>query len=114
MVEDPDLKTSGAQPKMPPPDFKEIARSLMGDDPQGQLPTSPEDWHHQAFWFGSSVATMTSTEICQDEMTGNIYMNTVMASMGLLNLETPLVVVDCQMLKLEDVTNTDIADIHPK
>ena len=60
------------------------------------------------------MATLMSTEICQDEMTGNIYMNTVTASMGLINLETPLVVVDHQMPTLEDVTNMDTADICPK
>ena len=47
-------------------------------------------------------------------MTGNIYMSTVMASMGLINLETPLMVVDCQMLTQEDVTDMALADIHPK
>ena len=57
------------------------------------------------------MATMTSTEICQDKMTGNIYMNTVTASMGLINLETS---VDCLMPTLEDVTDTDTVDIHPK
>ena len=61
------------------------------------------------------MATMMSTgRYCQDKMTGNIYMSTVMASMGLINLETPLMAVDHQMLTLEDVTNTETVDICPK
>ena len=56
------------------------------------------------------MATMTSIEISQDETTGNTYMNTVMASMGLINLETPLMVGDCPMPILEDVTKMDMAD----
>ena len=60
------------------------------------------------------MATMTSVETSQDEMTGNIYMSTVTASMGLINLETPLMMVDCQTLTQEDVTDTEMADICPK
>ena len=59
------------------------------------------------------MATLMSMEIHQDETTGNIYMSTVMASMGLINLETPLVVVHCQTLTVKDVTNTEMADICP-
>ena len=47
-------------------------------------------------------------------MTGNIYMSTVMASMELINSETPLMVVDHQTLTLEDVTDMEIAGIHLK
>ena len=114
VVEEPDLETSGAQPKMPLPGFKEITESLMGDDPPGTTTNIPQGLASPGFLVGSAVATMTSTVIHQDELTGNIYMNTVMTSMGLINLETPLVAVDCQMLTLVDVTNMDMADIHPK
>ena len=60
------------------------------------------------------MATMMSMEIHQDEITGNIYLNTVMASMGLINLETPLMVVDCLTPILEDVTEMDMVDDCPK
>ena len=114
MVEDPDPETSGAQPKMPPPGFKEIAESLMGNEPSGTTASTPPVWASAGLLVGSAMATMTSMEIHQDEMTGNIYMCTVTASMGLINLETPLMVVDHQMLTLEDVTNMEMVYIHPK
>ena len=88
-MEDPDLETSGAQLKMLPPGLKEIARSLMGDDPPGITTNIPQGLASPGLLAGSTMATMTFKEICQDEMTGNIYMNRVMASMGLVNLDSP-------------------------
>ena len=99
---------------MPPTGFKEIAGSLMGDDPSGTTASIPPVLASAGLLAGSALATMMSMEICQDKMTGNIYMSTVTASMGLINLETPLVAVDCQPLTLEDVTDMETADIHPK
>ena len=86
----------------------------MGDDPPGTTTNIPQGLASPGLLAGSAMATMISMEINQDEMTGNIYMNTVMASMGLINLETPLMAVDCQMSTLEDVTDMDTVDIHPK
>ena len=99
---------------MQPPGFKEIAESLMEAVPSGTTTNIPQVLASPGLLKGSAVATMISTEIHQDEMTGNIYMSIVMASMGLINLETPLMAVDCQMLTLEDVTNMEMVDIHPK
>ena len=86
----------------------------MGDDPSGTTASTPPVLVSPGLLAGSAMATMPSTEIHQDKMTGNIYMSTVMASMGLINLETPLMVVDCQMLTLEDVTDMEMADIYSK
>ena len=59
------------------------------------------------FMVGSTKTTMMTTQICQDEMTSVTYMDTMTALMGLISLETPFVVVDCQMPTIEDVTDTD-------
>ena len=99
---------------MLPPGFKEITKSLMGDDPSGTTASSPPVSASPGLLMGSAVATMTSMEICQGEMTGNIYMSTVMAFMGLINLETPLMAVNHQMLTPEDVNNMETVDIHLK
>ena len=108
------METPGTQLKTPPPGFKEIAESLMGDYPSRTTANIPPVLVSPGLLAGSAVATMMSMEICQDEMTGNIYMSTVTASMGLINLETPLMAVDCEMLTLEDVTDTETVDINPK
>ena len=86
----------------------------MGDNPPETTTYIPQGSASPGFLAGSAMATMMSMDIHQDEMTGNIYMNTVMASVGLMNLKTPLMAVDCHMLTLEDVTNMDVVDICPK
>ena len=86
----------------------------MGDDPPRTTVNIPQGSASPGILVGSAVARMMSTEICQDKMTGNIYMNTVMASMGLINLGTPIMAVDHQGPTLEDVTDMNTADIHPK
>ena len=45
---------------------------------------------------------------------GAMYMGTVMTSMGMMNLETPLAVVDHQGPILEELTDADMAEGHPK
>ena len=62
----------------------------------------------------SAVATMMSMEVCQDETTGTMYMSTVMTSMGLMNLETPLAVVDHWGPILEELTDADMDEGCPK
>ena len=100
---------------MPPPGFKEIARSLTEDNPPGMEATNtPQGLASPCLLVGSTMATMMSMETHQDKMTGNIYMNTVTASMGLLNLETPLMVGDCLMPIIEDITEMDMVDDHLK
>ena len=56
---------------------------------------------------------MMSTQIYQDEVTGITYMDTVTASMGLISLGTSPMGVGHQIPVLEDVTNTDMAVVHP-
>ena len=97
---------------MPPPGFKEITESLMGDDPSVTTVSIPPVSASAGLLAWSTLATMMSTEIHQDKMTGNIYMSTVTASMGVINLETPLMVVDHQPLTLEDITDMETGDIH--
>ena len=53
------------------------------------------------------MTTMMTTWVCQDEMTGVTYMETVTTSVGLINLRTPLMVGDHLTTTIEDVTNTD-------
>ena len=86
----------------------------MVGDPLGTITNIPQESASPDLLMGSAVATMMSTEICQDAVPGNIYMNTVMTSMGLIDLGTPLMVVNHQMPILEDVTDMGTADIHPK
>ena len=52
MVEDLDPETSGAQTKTLPPGFKEIAESLMGDDPSGTMASVPPVSASAGFWQG--------------------------------------------------------------
>ena len=43
-----------------------------------------------------------------------MYMSTMMTSMGLMNLETPLAVVNCQGPTLEELMDADMAEGCPK
>ena len=45
---------------------------------------------------------------------GAMYVSTMTTSMGLMNLETPLVEVNHQGPILEELTDADMADGHPK
>ena len=83
----------GAQPKVPPPRFKEIAKSLTRDESPEMEIDCPLTRASQGLLAGSAVATVTSTVMCQDQTTGAIYLSTVVTSMGLMNLEAPSVVV---------------------
>ena len=94
--------------QMQPPGFAEIARSLWGDGsphitidvPLG-LTTSP------GLLVGTAMATMTSTQMQQDAVTGITYLNTVMASMSLVSLGSLPMVVDCLMPAIEDLIDPD-------
>ena len=63
---------------------------------------------------GSTMATMTSMELCQDKTMGAMYVSTMMTSMGLMNLEAPLAMVDHHGPILEELTDADMAEGHPK
>ena len=53
------------------------------------------------------MATMTSTQMQQDVVTGVTYLDTVMASMSLGSLGATPTAVDCLMPALEDHTDSD-------
>ena len=61
---------------------------------------------------GSVMAFMMSAGIHHDERTGATYMNTVMTSVGLMNLGTPLEAATDQMVIIEDITNANVSDDH--
>ena len=61
---------------------------------------------------GYAMAFMTSMGIHHNERTGATYMSTMMTSVGLMNLGTPLKVATCQAVIIEDITNTNVADDH--
>ena len=63
---------------------------------------------------GPTMTTLMSTRICQDEATGIMHMDTVTASMELVSFGTSLVAVNCQTPTLEVISNTNVADLHPK
>ena len=60
-----------------------------------------------------AVATVISTTMCKDGTTGAIYMSTVTASMGLMNLEAPSVVVGCQGPTIGKLTEEGLAEGCP-
>ena len=79
----------GAQLKVLPLGFKEIAKSLTrGESPEMEI-NCPLTGASQGLLVGSTVATVTSTVMCQDQTMGAIYLSTVMTSMALMNLEPP-------------------------
>ena len=72
-----------------PPGFKEIAKSLTRGGPPEMGIDCPLTVAFADLLAGSTVVTLTSTGVCQDQTMGAIYLTTVMTSMGLMNLETP-------------------------
>ena len=58
----------------------------------------------------STVTTVISTTICQDQTMGAIYLSMVTTSMGLMNLEAPSVAVDCWGLTIEELMKEDLAE----
>ena len=80
----------GAQPKVPPPGFKEIAKSLnRGKSPEIEI-NCPLTGASQGLSVGSAVATVMSTMMCKVQTMGAIYWSMVMTSMGLMHLGSPL------------------------
>ena len=62
----------------------------------------------------STVTTVISTTMCQDQTTGAIYLSTLTTSMGLMNLEAPSAAVGCQGLTIEELTEEDLVEGCPK
>ena len=98
--------------KMPPQGFQEIARFLTGDDSLRMTTSIPPEWMPPGLVVGSTVAVMTSRQIHQDKRTGATYMSTMMTSVGLMYLGTPLKAATGQMVIIEDITNANMADDH--
>ena len=83
----------GAKTKVLPPGFQEIAMSLTaGKFPEMEVDCPPIS---QELSAESTVATVISTTMCQEWTMGTIYLLMVATSMRLMNLEAPLVAVDC-------------------
>ena len=99
---------------MLPLGFRKIAQSLMEDEPPRVRINSPPGLVSQGLLLGSAVATMTSMEEHQDETTGAMYVSTMMTSMGLMNLETPVAAVNHWGPILEELTDADMVEGQPK
>ena len=105
------VKTPPGTPVIPqqmPPSFAEIARSLWGDNTScitiyltPELKTSPD------LLVGTVMATMTSTWMQQDVVTGVTYVDTVTASMGLASLGSTPMADECPMPTLENLSDSD-------
>ena len=103
-----------AQPKALPLGFKEIAKSLTrGESPEMEI-DCPVTRASQGLSVGSTVATVTSTVMCQDQTMGAVYLSSVMNSMGLINLEVPSVVVGHWGLTIEELMEDDLVESHLK
>ena len=103
-----------AKPKVLPLGFQEIAKSLTtGESPDMEV-DCPLTKASQDLSVGSTVATVTSHTMCQDQTTGIVYLSTVTTSMGLMNLEVTSVMVGHQGLTVEGLMEEDMAEGHLK
>ena len=74
----------GAKPKVLPLGFQETAKSLMaGKSPEMEV-DCPLPGASLGLSAGSTVATVTSTTMCQDQTMGTIYLSMMTTSMGLM------------------------------
>ena len=104
----------GAQPKVLPLEFKEIAKSLTrGESPEMEI-NCPLTRASQDLLAGSAVATITSTVMCQDQNMCAISLSMVTTSIGLMDLEAPSVVVGHQGLTTEEMMEDDLVESHLK
>ena len=79
----------GAQPKVLPLGFKEIAKSLTRGRPPETEINCPLTVASPGLLMGSTVATLTSIGVCEDQTMGTVYLSTAMTSIELMNLEAP-------------------------
>ena len=86
----------------------------MKDEPPRVRMDSPLGLVSPGLLVGSAMATMMSMEVCRDKTMGAMYMSTMMTSVGLMNLETPLMAVNHWEPILEELTDVDMAEGHPK
>ena len=102
-----------AKPKVPPLGFQEIARSLTADEPPEMEIDHPQSGVAQELLVEPTVAMVISATMCKDQTMGAIYLSTVTASMGLMNLEAPSVAVGCKGPATEELTEEDLAESSP-
>ena len=62
----------------------------------------------------STVATVISTTMCQDQTMGTVYLSMVTTYMGVMNLEVPSAVVGHQGPTIEELMEKDLVEGHPK
>ena len=102
------LGSAITQKQMPPPSFAQIARSLRGDySPHITIDALQELTTVQGFLAGTAMATMISTQMQQDAVTGVTFLDTVMASMRIVSLGATPTMVDCLMPALEELMELD-------
>ena len=91
-----------SQKRMPLPGFKDIAQSLIRDQPPQITVKVPWELMSPGLLVGPIMTMLMSTRTCKDEVTGITYIDTVTASMGLVSLGTSLwsLTARCLHLKL--------------
>ena len=100
----------GAKPKVPPLGFQEIALSLTTGEYPDMKVEFPLTEAAQDLSVGSTVATVTSATMCQDQSTGIIHLFTVTTSIGHMNLEALSMMVDYQRPPIEELTEDDLVE----
>ena len=102
------------QPKVPPLGFKKIAKSLTRGKYLEMEINCPLTRASLDLLPGSTVATVTSATMCQDQTAGILYLSKVTTSMGLMNLKAPSVAVGHWVLVIEEPMEHDLAESHLK
>ena len=103
----PQITINAALGLTPLSDLMAVVTSLKEGHPSQMTIKIPQEMAASGFMLGSAITTTVTTWVCQDEMTGVTYMDTMTASMGLISLGTPLMADDHLMPTIEDVANTD-------
>ena len=102
-----------AKSRVLPLGFQKILRSLTIDEPPKMEIDHPQCGVAQELLVEPAMATVISTTICENWTMGAVYLPTVTASMGLVNLKAPSVVVGCQGLAIEELTEEDLVEGCP-
>ena len=59
------------------------------------------------------IATVISTSVGRDQRMGIVYVSTMTALMGIMNLEAPSMAVGYQGATVEELAKEDLAEGHP-
>ena len=112
-----DEEGKGANPKGCPLGFQEIAECLTArGTPEGEAPVSmdvPEASAAPILLMEPTIAMVISTSMGRDQRMDAVYVSTVTASMEIMNLEAPSIVVGCQGTTVEELAEEDLAEGHP-